>query len=171
MARKLAFLLGIIILVSLSARAQGVGDRIELSAGYSYMRFHSIPSANLNGFDVSGQYKISDWLGAVVDVGGEYGQVGGVSSRVYTYLVGPQVTLPRPWKFFTPFAHVMIGGSHFDGGGFASKGFAYDIGAGVDAKIKPRLSWRIIAIDEIPTHLGGNTQHNARVSTGIVFRF
>lgn len=170
MARKLAFLFGVIILVSLSAHAQGLDDKIEVSAGYSYLRFHAIPSANLNGFNASGQYKLSDWLGVALDLGGQYGQVGGVSSRVYTYVVGPQVTLPRPWRF-TPFAHFMIGGSHFDGGGFASKGFAYDIGAGVDTKIKPRLSWRILEIDEIPTHLGGSTQHNVRVSTGIVFRF
>jgi hypothetical protein len=161
-------LLALIFVAGLSARAQGLADKIELSAGYNYMRFEATPSVNLNGVDVSGLYKLSDWLGVDVDVSGDYGHVGGVSSRVYTYLFGPQVSWPRR---VSPFAHLLGGGAHFDGGGFASRSFAYAIGAGVDTRINPRFSWRIFQVDALPTHLGSIDQHNIRFSTGIVIRF
>ncbi len=168
MQRKMCLLFVVISLAALPACAQGLGDKIELSAGYSYMHFGATPKVNLNGFELGGQYKVSDWLGVVADVGGEYGKVGGVSSRVYTYLFGPQVSWPRR---VSPFGHILLGGSHFDGGGFSSKGFAWAIGAGIDYRLNSRFSWRIIQGDVLPTHLGGNQQHNTRVSTSIVFRF
>lgn len=160
----------VMLIGALPARGQEAGDKIELSLGYSYMHFGSTPKVNLNGAELTGQYKLSDWLGVVADVSGEYGQVAGVSSRVYTYDFGPQLTWPKPRKI-SPFAHLLVGGSHFDGGGYASKGFSWGIGAGVDDRIKPKISWRIVQVDILPTHLGGDEEHNTRVSTSIVFRF
>jgi hypothetical protein len=172
MHRKLAILCGLIALVSLSARAQGLGDKIEIFGGYTYMHFKSTPAANLNGFDVSGQYAVRDLfgvrLGVVADIDGEYGKVNGVSSQVYTYTFGPQVSWPRR---ISPFAHALVGLGHFSGGNFTSRGLAYGIGAGIDYKVRNRLSWRIIEADVILTHLGSNDQHSTRVSTGIVFHF
>ncbi|MGH9770882.1 MAG: hypothetical protein ACRD4Q_04170 [Candidatus Acidiferrales bacterium] len=168
MVRRLSLLLALIFIVSLSVQAQGFADKLELYGGYSYMRFRSSPAANTNGWDLAGQYKFSRWLGAVADVGGEYGKVGGVNSNVYTYLFGPQVSWPSR---VSPFAHVLVGGSHFLGGSFSSKGIAMAIGAGVDTHLRNQLYWRVIQMDYIPTHLGGNTQGNTRLSTGIVIRF
>lgn len=170
MLRKIALFLALSVVAGISTKAQSFGDKIELSAGYSYMHFKATPAVNLNGFEASGQYKITDWLGGVADISGEYGKVGGVSSRIYTFMGGPQVT----WTHFhriSPFGHILLGESHFDGGGFDSRGFAWDIGAGVDMPIRGRISWRIIQADVLPTHLGSNTQHNTRVSSSIVFRF
>jgi hypothetical protein len=48
---------GLSALASLSAHEQ---DKAELFGGFSYMRFHS---SNLNGWEISGQYKVTDWLG------------------------------------------------------------------------------------------------------------
>jgi hypothetical protein len=156
------------MLTALPAWGQA-GDKIELSASYSYMHFSATPAVNLNGAELGGQYKIADWLGVAGDLTGEYGKVGGVSSSVYSYLVGPQVTWPRR---ISPFAHLLLGEAHFDGGGFASRSFAWDIGGGVDMRIhNGRFSWRIIQGDVLPTHLGSIQQHNTRVSTGIVVRF
>ena len=168
MLRKLCLLLALVFVISLSARAQGLDNKIELSAGYSYVRFRSTPAVNLNGWVLGGQYKIWDWLGVAADFDGQYGKVGGVSSHVYTYLFGPQVSWPRR---ISPFGHVLFGGAKFSGGNFTSKSFAYAVGGGVDARISSRFSWRIIEGDVIPTHLGSNEQHNTRLSTGIVFRF
>jgi hypothetical protein len=150
------------------ARAQDPGDKIELSAGYAYMHFKSSPSVNLNGFALSGQYKLRDWLGGVGEVGGEYGTVGGVSSRVYTFLVGPQISWPRR---VSPFAHILLGAGTFSGGGFANRSLAVAYGFGVDVKIKPKWSWRVIEGDIVQTHLGGLEEHNTRVSSGFVFHF
>jgi opacity protein-like surface antigen len=168
LVRKACLLSALVFVASLPVRAQGLGDKIELSAGYSYMRFRATPAVNLNGWDLSGQYKLSDWLGIAADLGGQYGKVGGVSSRVYTYLFGPQVSWPRK---VSPFGHILFGGAHFDGGGFASKSFAWTIGAGIDTRLTGRLSWRIIEGDVLSTSLGSNSQHNTRLSTGVVFRF
>jgi hypothetical protein len=168
--RKIALFLALAVLGGISTQAQSSGDKIELSAGYSYLHFKALPAANLNGFEASGQYKLRDWLGGVADVSGEYGKVGGFSSRVYTYMFGPQVTWTH-FRRFSPFAHALLGGAHFDGGGYASRGFAWDIGAGVDTPIRGKLSWRIIQADALPTHLGNNEQHSTRVSSSIVYRF
>jgi hypothetical protein len=168
MVRKLFLVLALISLAGLSTWAQGLSDKIEVSAGYTYMRFGATPAVNLNGWALGGQYKLSGWLGVVADVNGEYGRVGGASSHVYTYLVGPQVSWPRR---ISPFAHVLLGGAHFSGGNFTSRSFAYGIGVGIDTKISTKLSWRIIELDAIPTHLGSNDQHNTRLLTGIVYRF
>jgi hypothetical protein len=170
--RKACLLFGLALIASVATQAQGLGDKIELFGGYTYMHFKSTSAANLNGFDLAGQYKLKNWfgvdLGVVADVDGEYGKVNSVSSHVYTYLFGPQISWPHR---ISPFVQALAGGSHFSGGSFTSSGFAYAIGGGVDYRIRSRFSWRIVQADVIPTHLGNNVQHSARVSTGIVFRF
>ena len=111
LALSLGLFAGVFLFASLPAHAQ---DRGEIYAGYSYMRFNPGNGAdgnNLNGFDISGQYKFARWIGAVADFGGEYGTVAGVSdSSVHTFLFGPQVSFPAR---VSPFAHVLIGAGHF----------------------------------------------------------
>jgi hypothetical protein len=165
MVRKLPFLLGLILLASLSARAQ---DTVEVFGGYSYERFNSSPNVNFNGWELSGQYKFSSWLGGVADFDGHYGSISGVSSSVHTFLFGPQVSFPAR---VSPFAHVLIGGGHFSGGGASDTSFALAIGGGIDAKVGHGLFWRIIQGDYLMTQFFNNTQNNGRISTGIVFRF
>jgi hypothetical protein len=165
MVRKLPFLLGLIFLVSLSARAQ---DKVEVFGGYSYERFRPSPDVNFNGWEASGQYKFTNWLGGVADFDGHYGSIAGVSSSVHTFLFGPQVSFPAR---ISPFAHVLIGGAHFSGGGASDTSFSTAIGGGIDAKVGHNLSWRIIQGDYVMTQFFNDTQHNARLSTGIVFRF
>jgi len=105
MVRRLSLWFGLFFLVSLSARAQGLENKVELFGGYSYLRFDNSPSFNQNGWEFSGQYKFKDWLGAVADFSGDYGS----STHTYYYLFGPQVSWPaRVW----PFGHVLIGGAH-----------------------------------------------------------
>ena len=85
MVRKIGLLFGILLVASFPARTQ---DKVEVFGGYSYMRFRSSPSANLNGWELSGQYKFTDWLGGVADLDGHYGSVGGVGTSVHSYLFG-----------------------------------------------------------------------------------
>jgi hypothetical protein len=56
MFRRLLLLPGLLPLASLSAQAQ---DKVELSGGYSCMRLHNSPSADLNGWEIAGQYKFT----------------------------------------------------------------------------------------------------------------
>jgi hypothetical protein len=146
MLRKLSLMLALCLLASVPAHAQSV----DVFGGYSYLRFRGTPAGNYNGWHFAGQYKFRKfhWLGAVADVNGVYGSPTGVSSTVHTYLFGPQVSYP--WKI-SPFAHALVGG--------------------IDAKILPRISWRILEGDIIHTHFFGTTQDDLRFSTGIVVHF
>ncbi len=167
--RKVCLLAAMALMMTLSARAQGIGDKIEVFGGYGYMHFKSAPASNLNGFDAAGEWKFRDWLGVVADVGGEYGSVNTVNSQLYTFLFGPQVSWP-PHRI-SPFAHALVGLSRFSGGDFHQRGAAFAFGAGVDYHVSGRFSWRVIQVDDLPTRLGGLEEHNTRISTGIVFRF
>ena len=168
MARKVSLLLGLFFLVSLSARAQEPGDKVELFGGYSYMRFTPSPNVNLNGWEISGQYKFTDWLGGVADLSGDYGSILGTGASVHTFLFGPQVSYPAR---VSPFAHVLFGGSHFSQFGASDTSTSVAVGAGIDTKLNDRFSWRIFQADYLMTRFFGSRQDNARISTGIVFRF
>jgi hypothetical protein len=165
MLRKLSLIAGLVLLFSFSAHAQ---DKVEFFGGYSYLRVDNSPSANLNGWELAGQYKFADWLGGVADFDGHYGSPDGVSSSVHTFLFGPQVSWPAR---VSPFAHVLIGGAHVSGGGFSDTSFATAIGAGIDTRLVPGIYWRVIEGDYLVTRFFDHTQNNARISTGIVFRF
>lgn len=166
MIRKLALLFGVLLMASLQVRAQD--EKVEVFGGYTYMRFRGSPDANLNGWEVSGQYKFNDWLGGVADIDGHYGSISGVGTSVYSYLFGPQVSFPAR---VSPFAHVLLGGAHFSAGGFGDSSFSLAVGGGIDTDIGRGLRWRIFQGDYLMTNFGSHTQNNARISTGIVLRF
>jgi hypothetical protein len=164
MVRRLALLMGLIFLASFSARAQGLGDKVELFGGYSYMHVDNSPSFSTNGWELSGQYKFADWLGGVADFDGHYGS----GDSIHTFLFGPQVSWPAR---VSPFAHLLIGGAHVSSGGFSDTSFAVALGGGIDTEVAPHIYWRIIEGDYLPTFFSGSRQDNARLSTGIVIHF
>ena len=81
MLRKLLPVLGLLLLASLSAQAQ---DKMEVFGGYSYMYLHNSPSAHLNGWEIAGQYKFTDWLGGVADFDGHYGSSNSLLKNTYS---------------------------------------------------------------------------------------
>ena len=168
MVRRLCLLMGLLLLAPFAAQAQLFGDKVELSAGYSFLRFRSTPQANMNGWEFAGQYKVFSWLGGVADIGTDYGSIGGVRSSVATYLFGVQASWPRR---ISPFVHVMAGHAGFYGGGFSAGTLAEAGGFGVDYRLAHGFSWRVVEGDYIRTRFQDDTQGNIRISTGIVFRF
>jgi len=164
MARRLLFLLGMYILFSISARAQG----IELFGGYSFERVGTSPARNLNGVEITGQFKFADWFGVAADVDGHFGLPSQPDGRTVHFMAGPQVSFPAR---ISPFFHVLGGVGHLYNNGSRDTSFAGAIGGGIDMRIAPLISWRIIQGDDIVTNHFGGVQHSARVSTGIVFRF
>jgi hypothetical protein len=164
MLRKLSLLFGLCLLASASAHAQS----IDAWGGYSYMRFRGTPAGNYNGFKLGAQYKVKSWLGAVGEFGVDFGSPTGAGSSIRTFLVGPQVSFPAR---VSPFAHVLFGGAHFGQGSFGDTSFSAGYGFGIDTKIAPSLSWRVLEADVIHTHFFGSTQNNLRLSTGIVIHF
>ena len=161
MFKKLLSVVGLLLLASLSAQAQ---DKVELFGGYSYMHLGNAPSVNLNGWEISGQYKFKDWLGGVADFDGHYG-----SSSTYTYLFGPQISYPSR---ISPFAHLLLGGAHISEAGFGSSSFSMALGGGIDVGLfHDQFYWRAIQTDYLMTQFGSRAQNNFRASTGIVIRF
>jgi hypothetical protein len=176
-------------------------DKVELFGGYSYLRatvqvgqFGPLgpgtpcppncgtpptvsQHANLNGWGFSGQYKLLPFVGAVADFNGNYGTLDSKSTRIHTFLFGPQVSLPSK---VSPFAHALIGIAKESQDFFPSSAFfslgsdrsaATAVGAGIDVKAIPFFSIRLIQIDYLRTQLHGATQNQPRVSAGIVFHF
>jgi hypothetical protein len=164
MARRLLILLGLFFLFSISARAQS----FDLFGGYSYERFGGSPARNLHGVEITGQYRFRNWLGIAADMDAHFGLPSRPDARILQFMVGPQISFPAR---ISPFFHILAGIGHARTNGSSDTAFAGAIGAGIDLRIVPLVSWRIIQGDDIVTHYFGGVQHNARISTGLVFRF
>ena len=180
--KRLVLLLGLLALVPCTARAQ----RFQVFGGYSYFRFDpgAGPKGNLNGWEFSGTYKTNRWVGLTADFSGHYGSSFGPSTSLHTYLFGPQISLPLP--FFSLYVHALAGAAHIHNGVLASAPepgvlvltgdasdttFAAALGGGLDTKIAPLVSFRVVQVDYLATRFGGSTQNHLRVSTGLVIRF
>jgi hypothetical protein len=151
---------------------------IDVFAGYSYLRFDSKPlgfsdQLNLNGWnaEISIPY-IYEGFGVVADVSANYGHE--LSS--YNFLIGPQYTFEV--KNIRIFGHGLFGKSRDRLGlpgstQFEPSNLARDVafGGGVDIPIGGRLSWRALQGDYMIGSNFGGTQHNVRLSTGVVIRF
>jgi hypothetical protein len=164
MVRRLSLLLGLIFLISLSARAQ---DRVEIFGGYTFERYGGTPGRNLHGWEVAGKYRVAPWLGLVADLDSHYGLPSRPDARTLHFMVGPQVTFPAR---ISPFFHILGGVGHLQGPG-AQTSFAGAIGGGIDLHIAPLVSWRMIQADDVITRFFGTTQHSMRLSTGVVIWF
>src|SRR5207237_9499197 len=112
---KLPVLSFLVAGVAVSAKAQ---DKVELFGGYSYLRASvqvgqfgplgpgtpcppncgtppTIPQqANLNGWDLSLQYKPIPFLVALGYFNGQYGTLHGARTRVHSFLIGHQCSFP-----------------------------------------------------------------------------
>ena len=109
------------------------------------------------------------------DFSGAYKSQNGVSFNNYTYTFGPVVSM-RHSESFTPFAHFLAGGFHSSAsaGGLTGSdgGFAMMLGGGLDVKVTQRLAVRAVQIDWLSLHAnGGSDNNNARISTGLLFRY
>jgi hypothetical protein len=199
-----------LLLLAASASSVLPQDKIVVFGGYSYLRppitanetncptpnvcpvipVFLLPVTsrqNLNGWEFTGTYRFLPFLGLAADFSGHYGPSVGNSNGTsrthqYTYLFGPEVSLPSR---VSPFAHVLFGGTHqsisassFAGSNIVNSvlastnsGFATAIGAGIDLKLIPHVWVRPIQIDYLVTRLHSNTQNQARISAGAVLHF
>jgi opacity protein-like surface antigen len=171
--------------------------KVEVFGGYSYLRANDGGQGfNFNGGSGSLAYNLTPWLGVVGDFGGYHwngsGDFSGESSTTETYLFGPKVSLRH--GPLTPFAQVLFGGAHIgvsgecdtvrihrEGGpeecNGSENGFAMTLGGGLDWNATPHIGVRLIQAEYLMTRFdgegsdGGNTQNNARISAGVVFRW
>jgi opacity protein-like surface antigen len=161
-------------LFSLSAfAAEGDAPKAEFFGGYQYSHLEGTGSAN--GFNFAFNGNFNNYLGITADFGASYTSQSGVNLNNYTYTFGPVLSL-RANKAFTPFVHALIGGDHASAsaGGVSAtgNGFALLAGGGVDFNFTQHLSFRAAQADWMMIHGSGATSSkNARISTGLVFRY
>jgi len=166
--RKLVVSLTLAVLFSLPVLAQ---DKAEVFGGYQYSR---LSSTNFNGWNGAFTGNLNNWLGVTADLSGAYKSQAGTSFQQHNFLFGPTVSY-RKLESVKPFAHALFGVAHanaaFSGLGASDNSFAMALGGGVDASITHRFSLRLVQADWMRTSFGSVGQNNARISTGIVFKF
>jgi outer membrane immunogenic protein len=179
--KRLALFCGALLLFAGIASAQDL-SKVEVFGGYSYVHASvsgAVPSEtdNLNGGSASIAYNVLPWLGAVADFGGYQGSASGVNGNVYTYLFGPKISYHH--GPITPFAQALFGGAHVTTGssfdlGASENSFAVAVGGGLDWNATSHIGIRLVQAEYLMTQFTdgiNNRQNNARISTGVVFRF
>ncbi len=191
--KRLALLCGALLLFSGIASAQD-SPKIEAFGGYSYLRANDGNTGeNFNGGSGSLAYNFTPMLGVVADFGGYHWSQTGVDATAVSYLFGPKVALRH--GPITPFVQALFGGAHIGFSGedecdarvrregdcenFSSSenAFAMAIGGGLDWNATTHIGIRVIQAEYLLTRFNGlgnngsSTQNNARISTGVVFRF
>jgi opacity protein-like surface antigen len=175
--QKFMLLLALFLLVAGVASAQDDAPKFQVFGGYSYIRATDQGNhINFNGGSVSASYNLRRYVDVVADFGLYHGGRTGVSGNLVTSMGGPKFAY-RIGKF-TPFAQALFGAGHASIGASysfrAENAFAAAIGAGVDAKVSPRISVRLIQIEHLITKFDdgdNNQQSDTRVSAGFVYRF
>ena len=139
--------------------------KAELFGGYQYTHLH--PDINASGWNTSITGNFSSWFGLTADVSGAYKNGG----RLHTVMVGPTISFRQSDKV-TPFVHVLVGAGFGSGNGGTKTAFETAVGGGLDVKVNRHVAIRMVQADWLIFRDQGITDRkNARVSTGIVFRF
>src|SRR5262249_33363760 len=186
----------LILLASLPTLAQNYPGA-EVSGGFSYLRLEG--GGNLYGWDASIAGNLNHWFGLVGEFGGHYGTgfdnafiivvptppgivSADVDSNVYTFLFGPRFSY-RKDRRLTPYGHVLPGFARTSvsvtlisptatfHSSATSTAFAMALGGGVDLRLTRSLAFRMVQADYLLTRFGETTQNNARITTGLVYRF
>ncbi len=198
--RKCVFLIGMMLLVSMSAAAQD-NSKFDVFGGYSYLMFRpdwsALPGApstiNFNGGVGSISYNLNSWIGGVGEFGGYHAgtitsngvAVSGASIGALSYLFGPKLFVRT--RRFTPFAQALFGGIHASPSGLQSaeasqNSLAMAFGGGLDWNATHHIAVRIGQVEYLMTRFSTSTygtigyygtgiQNNIRYSAGVVLRF
>ena len=183
--KRIGPVLCLLLLAELPSFAQT--PRMEISGGYALMRDQDRAETFPAGWVASVVGNINGWIGAASEVGSSYRvcqdcQRGPFTSatfrgtdrnlRVFTFLTGPRFTV-RALSKVTPFAQVLLGGSHLSGGvqfdGALTTGFTYQPGAGVDVNVTPNLGLRLQG-DYRVIRTEGHNGKASRILAGLVWR-
>ncbi|HWR15300.1 MAG TPA: hypothetical protein VN577_10745 [Terriglobales bacterium] len=169
--RRVALIFALAVLFALPAFSQN-DYKAEVFGGYQYTR---VEGESFNGWNAAVTGNVNNWLGITGDISGGYKSVGGVKVKVHNFLFGPTVSYNQ-YEKVKPFAHVLFGVSHASGsvdgiGGASDNAFAMALGGGLDVGVHSNVAFRLVQVDYLMTRFGSQTQNNARISTGIVFRF
>ena len=137
----------------------------------------------LKGVEISADHPFGRYFRVVGDVSGHYGPATSdfpTNARTHQYMFLGGLQFARPSRL-SPFAHILAGATHqsatYTGNSFfitfpdTKTGLAIAAGGGIDLRMNPKFSFRLIQADYISTRLGGSTQSVPRISLGFQFRF
>jgi opacity protein-like surface antigen len=107
---------------------------------------------------------------------------------MYSYMFGPKLMMHR--GRWTPFVQGLFGGAHATGsvsispgavrqqgigpvlfGSVSEDAFAMAIGGGLDVNATKHIGVRLVQAEYFMTRFISDTQNNARISAGVVFRW
>jgi len=135
----------------------------EVFGGYQFTTMN--PSWNASGWNGQANFYITRLVGITGDFSGAYNS----GEHFHTYTFGPVVSTHK--GSFSPFVHGLFGGARASAAGVGINGMAMMFGGGVDMGRK-QIAVRLFQADWLITRFSGVTEkNNARVSTGILFRF
>lgn len=203
---------GFILLIFCVSIAFAQSDEIskgEFFAGYSINRTDvdetgdsDIDNAlnegrNFQGFNISGVYNFSKYVGLKADVSGHYKNFGAnvpgftnqpkINASLYNVLGGVQIKNNSKTRRVKPFVHALFGvgiakaklNNAFCQEAFGTNcpaefrdsetAFSMAFGGGLDVRASKRVSFRLFQVDYNPLRKNGETTNNVRFSFGVVF--
>ncbi len=167
---------------------------------YSHIGNGSNSGINLNGWNASITGNVNSWFGITADFSGHYGSPQGTSTNRHSFLFGPKLTYRGADKisafahalFGGVRAHRGLTPPGPSGSPLpqlppvSETAFGMVLGGGVDYKVNTRVAIRLIQADYVMTRFDqpsgivcitfpcpltvAGTQHNARLSFGVVWR-
>jgi opacity protein-like surface antigen len=179
--RKLLAICVLVLGVSFTAAAQDV-PKAEIFGGYSYLRVNpgeddDISGLNAHGGSGSVAFNATPAVGVVADFGVyRIGNIedSGINANVLSYLFGPKISMRG--ERVDPFVQALFGGARFSVEGESDNAFAMALGGGLDYRATDNIAIRVIQAEYLMTRFAvddsgsAGSQHNARISAGIVFR-
>ena len=138
----------------------------------------------LNGFELAASHHFTPSLSLTADFSSDYGlATSGFPTngraRQYTFLGGVQWSKPSKQSHLAPYVHILAGASRqsatHSGNSFlvtfpdTKWGFAAAAGAGIDLKLTPNFTFRLMQADYLVTHFDGTFQSQPRLSIGFIF--
>lgn len=202
------------LLISCAAIATAQTDEIskgEFFAGYSINRVDFAGNGdfdpdindaldegrNFQGFNVSGVYNVSKYVGLKADVSGTYKNFSAaipgftnqpkINASLYNVLGGVQIKNNSKERRVKPFVHALVGVGIIKSklnDGFCQEAFGTNcpaefrdsetalsmaLGGGLDVRASKRVSFRLFQVDYNPFRKNGETANNLRFGFGIVF--
>lgn len=170
--KKLMWAAVALTLFAMTSRAQET-PKADVGLGYAFVHVSANgASANLNGFNGSVAFNVSDMIGIVGDFGYYHGSPSGVSLNDTSYAFGPRFSFRKSDKA-VPFVQALFGGSHlsasFGGTSGSVNPFLYAFGGGVDVPLKgDKVSLRP-EFDYVGQRTNGTTLNGVRIGVGFVF--
>jgi hypothetical protein len=165
-------------LAAQTAQSKSRLPSIEIFGGYSYLRFESTKLGFADKLDLNGANvelslpDLYEGLGIVANVSSHYAH----EMKEFNFLIGPQYSFK--WRSLRLTGHALFGKSRdrllqpgttlFEP---SDLGRGIALGGALDFPLQGRVSVRPIQADYLTTNFFGGTQHNIRLSTGLIFRF